>query len=55
MADSDSHRSVLAYVVGAALGGVALALTAWVGLRRRRDDRRADAQHQTDVPDEDLV
>ena len=36
MADSDTHRSVLAYVVGAALGGIALALTAWVGLRGRR-------------------
>lgn len=65
MADSDTHRSVLAYVVGAALGGIALALTAWVGLRGRRGsglgipdpatDPAAEPSGEGGTPDEDIV
>ena len=55
MADSDTHRPLLAYVVGAALGGIALALTAWAGLRRRRDDTAADGDGAPVAADGDLV
>lgn len=57
MADTDEHRSVLAYIVGAALGGIALAVTAWVGLRgrRRRDPGAVDAEGSPVPVDEDLV
>ena len=66
MADSDEHRSVFAYLFGAALGAIALGVTAWVGLRgrqnggfgmpARRDPRpQPGAEEVGTGPDEDLV
>jgi hypothetical protein len=66
MADSDEHRSVFAYLFGAALGAIALGVTAWVGLRGRRNGgfgmpARRDPRPQPGAekagsgPDEDLV
>jgi Ca2+/H+ antiporter len=42
MTEKDERRSVIGYVLGTTLGVVALALTAWAGLRRRREESNAD-------------
>ena len=70
MAASDEHRSVFAYIFGAALGAIALGVTAWVGLRGRQNGgfgmpaRRDPRPHPgagegdagpPDAADEDLV
>lgn len=65
MSDSDEHRSVFGYVFGTTLGVIALAVTAWVGLRgrrnggfgmpHRRDAGAVDASGNPAPVDEDLV